>query len=422
VKPVWLVTYEAEDVSDELSSMVISAEYTDHLEGKSDELRITFEDRVGRWRGGWWPSEGDRIAMQMGVEGQPLLDAGEFQVVDCEARGAPDVITINALAAPQTGALRTKQSRAFEDTTLRDLISGLAGELELSVMGEVAALELVRVTQNQETTLALLRRLAKDYGYAFSIRPPYLVFYEIAALESADPIMVLSRVGLRSGWSLKGGPQDTYAVCELTWFDPATKELRISRVTAEHVREKVTLTSTSGATLTLPTRTLRNGVTGDDVRQWQTFLVRQSHDPGGIDGIFGPRTTAATRAFQTAHGIAVDGVVGPETRRAAVEAGYLTTPADVPAEPAGRVLRIEARVENAAQAEARALAELAAANRLRATGTLPLKVGDRRAVAGSTIELAEDFGCFGGRYLIQASKHNVARSGGYTAQAEVTYV
>src|SRR4051794_31311432 len=37
---------------------------------------------------------------------------------------------------------------------------------------------------------------------------------------------------------------------------------------------------------------------------------------GGIDGISGPGTKRAVRAFQRRHKLAVDGVAGPHTRRA----------------------------------------------------------------------------------------------------------
>jgi hypothetical protein len=50
-------------------------------------------------------------------------------------------------------------------------------------------------------------------------------------------------------------------------------------------------------------------------------------DPGPLDGRYGPATERAVRAFQAAAGIAVDGVVGSETRRA-LAAGSPSPPPD----------------------------------------------------------------------------------------------
>jgi len=57
---------------------------------------------------------------------------------------------------------------------------------------------------------------------------------------------------------------------------------------------------------------------GDDkwgTREIQTMLAALGYETGKIDGIQGPVTTAAVKAFQTDQVIAVDGVVGPVTRR-----------------------------------------------------------------------------------------------------------
>ena len=58
---------------------------------------------------------------------------------------------------------------------------------------------------------------------------------------------------------------------------------------------------------------LRRGASGTTVRQLQAALKEAGHDPGPIDGHFGPATEAAVRAFQQEKGIAVDGVVGDIT-------------------------------------------------------------------------------------------------------------
>jgi peptidoglycan hydrolase-like protein with peptidoglycan-binding domain len=50
------------------------------------------------------------------------------------------------------------------------------------------------------------------------------------------------------------------------------------------------------------------------VRQVQRRLRALGHDPGPIDGLFGPRTEAAVARLQADRALAVDGIVGPSTR------------------------------------------------------------------------------------------------------------
>jgi murein DD-endopeptidase MepM/ murein hydrolase activator NlpD len=53
--------------------------------------------------------------------------------------------------------------------------------------------------------------------------------------------------------------------------------------------------------------TVKKGSSGEDVRYLQNKLVI------GADGVFGPITDKAVRAFQASKGLVVDGIVGPKT-------------------------------------------------------------------------------------------------------------
>lgn len=49
------------------------------------------------------------------------------------------------------------------------------------------------------------------------------------------------------------------------------------------------------------------------IKQYQQWLKDLGYNPGPIDGVRGRQTVAAIKAFQTKHGLKVDGVVGPAT-------------------------------------------------------------------------------------------------------------
>jgi hypothetical protein len=61
---------------------------------------------------------------------------------------------------------------------------------------------------------------------------------------------------------------------------------------------------------------LKKGSRGNAVRELQQKLTSLGYDTKGIDGIFGANTERAVRQFQKNHGLVVDGIVGPATKKA----------------------------------------------------------------------------------------------------------
>lgn len=73
---------------------------------------------------------------------------------------------------------------------------------------------------------------------------------------------------------------------------------------------------------------LKRGSSGSDVRTLQAALKQLGFDPGGVDGIFGPGTEDAVKAFQKSKGLTPDGIVGPNTM-AALQTNAAVAGADV---------------------------------------------------------------------------------------------
>lgn len=78
-------------------------------------------------------------------------------------------------------------------------------------------------------------------------------------------------------------------------------------------------------------KTLRKGASGDEVRELQTMLAACGYGAGAVDGVFGSATESALRAFQSAHGLTVDGICGMATW-AALDAAEKQTEANAPAD------------------------------------------------------------------------------------------
>jgi putative chitinase len=66
---------------------------------------------------------------------------------------------------------------------------------------------------------------------------------------------------------------------------------------------------------------LKQGSSGPEVRDLQQRLIDLGFDPNGVDGNFGPGTTAAVIAFQQSKGLQADGVAGPATMAALQNGG-----------------------------------------------------------------------------------------------------
>ncbi|MER5203686.1 peptidoglycan-binding domain-containing protein [Streptomyces sp. NPDC002825] len=60
-------------------------------------------------------------------------------------------------------------------------------------------------------------------------------------------------------------------------------------------------------------QTLRKGDSGPAVSRLQRDLEMHGYPVGQVDGIFGKKTDAAVRMFQSDHELVVDGIVGPAT-------------------------------------------------------------------------------------------------------------
>ena len=233
-KPLFFIEYEKKDITAYITPYTLSVTYTDYVHGKSDEIEIQLEDREHLWKSSWYPQKGDLITLKIGYEGEKLLPCGSFEIDEIELSGPPDTVTIKGLATNIKKALRQKNTKAYENKTLKQIAEEIAKKHGYELVGEIKDIKIKRITQKQERDIAFLKRLAEDYGYVFKITDGKLVFYEIEALESQSVVYVIDRKDMIS-FNFRDKTYELYRACEVQYHDPKTKKVITHTVNADGV-------------------------------------------------------------------------------------------------------------------------------------------------------------------------------------------
>lgn len=194
--PVLIVKYQGKDISGDLAPYLLQCDYVDFLEGESDSLDLSIEDVDQRWLNDWYPNQGDVLDLMIGYANEPLLPCGEFEIDEIEAegsRGGGDVVRIKALAAGVKNATRTRNGKAYDNTTLAGIAAVIAKKHKLTLQGKIEHIQITRITQVYETDISFLHRISQEYGYSFSIRGKKLCFFKRSELKDAAPTLVIDR-------------------------------------------------------------------------------------------------------------------------------------------------------------------------------------------------------------------------------------
>jgi phage protein D len=195
MKNIAEISIAGKNVTGDVSAYLSKITYNDKEEGESDDVSLTFEDTTGVWQSSWYPSQGDTLRVQLGTSGD-MLDCGLFEIDEVELELAPDTVTMKGIATGISKSLRTRNSKAFEKQSLRKIAQYFANKHQLKLTGkagELQKIEIGRKTQDNQTDIAFLSDLAKEYGILFSVRGDQLVFIDREELNKQESILTVDR-------------------------------------------------------------------------------------------------------------------------------------------------------------------------------------------------------------------------------------
>jgi phage protein D len=190
------ILYTNRDITTDVTPYLRSLEYEDNVHGKADTIDISFDDSDMIWQTTWYPEMGAKLQVKIGYD--TLVDCGVFEIDEIDFSANPDTVTIRAISAPVSKALRTKRSQGYEKQTLSRVVNQIARRHSLTQLGTIIDVSFDRITQRKESDLTFLSRLATQYGHVFSVRGTIMVFDSIYDLEAKNPVGVLGRAEIAS--------------------------------------------------------------------------------------------------------------------------------------------------------------------------------------------------------------------------------
>ena len=224
LKPTYKIEYNEKNITKDVSAYVLSLEYSDYEHGQSDEITITFEDTQKLWQNAWIPSKGDTLRVFIGYENEKLLNCGLFEIDEIEYDSPPDTLTVKALASAITKPLREENSKGYENKTLKQIAQEIAQKHNLALIGEIDGIKIERITQNQESDLAFLKRIAEEYGYIFKIADNNLVFYKTSKLINEKTAKIIYKNELTC-INLREKTSKLYKAVSVTYKNPKTGKI-----------------------------------------------------------------------------------------------------------------------------------------------------------------------------------------------------
>jgi phage protein D len=222
VIPVWTLTADGTDISSRLGEFLVSLVVSDKSGLESDELTVEVADPRSEIA---WPRHGARLAIALGYAHTGAVSMGEYTVDEIELSNPPRRWSIRARAAElREPALKARRTRSWESTTVGAVIADVAKGARLvgKVSPALASKSIARLDQTNESDLALLTRLSRQFDAISTVKAGVLLFTPRgkgqAVSGQALPAITLKPEDVTE-WRVSLADRDSYTAVEARWYD-----------------------------------------------------------------------------------------------------------------------------------------------------------------------------------------------------------
>lgn len=191
--PSFLITANGVDITAKINDALIDLTINDQSGGESDTLTLRLDGtKVGKL-----PPMDAILRVSLGFNGA-YYPQGAFTVDGMACSGFPEVVTINATAAPLGGvnaksSLQSQRTQSWAEVTLEDILKVVASRNNLTplIAESLRSTIIKHIDQTSESDLAFVTRLARQYGAVSKVSNENWMFLLEGAGTNASGTKVL---------------------------------------------------------------------------------------------------------------------------------------------------------------------------------------------------------------------------------------
>ncbi len=222
MRPIWSLSADGTDIGDRLGEFLVSLVISDKSGLESDELTVEVADPRAEIP---WPRHGAALTVAIGYAHTGAADMGAYTVDQVELSSPPRRWSIRARAAElRESGLKVRRTKSWEDTTVGQVVADIASAngLTAKTSPALASKPIARLDQTNESDLALLTRLSRQFDAIATVKAGNLLFTPRGKGQtvSGQPLPpVTLRPEETTDWRVSLADRDTYTAVEARFYD-----------------------------------------------------------------------------------------------------------------------------------------------------------------------------------------------------------
>ena len=183
--PDYLIMLDNRDITSNFRSRLLSLTIEDKRDTEADTLSLVLDDSDGQIV---MPQRGNLLRVFIGWQDSALLDKGSFVIIGVSHTGAPDQLTLTGFSTDLSDSLKESRSESWDSTTLGQVAQDIAqrNQLKVSLLPEIAAIEIGHVDQTHESDIQFITRLGQKYGTLATVKSGWLMLIKPGSGKTAS--------------------------------------------------------------------------------------------------------------------------------------------------------------------------------------------------------------------------------------------